>query len=443
VDYDVISGMSSQTILIVDNDSVIRSSLKAFLENHKYKVCEAGSFKEAVKQNLTAFSAVVSEASLPDSPGTDLIKLAGDVPVIILSSQASLKSAVATMKLGAADYVPKPTDFDELAKTLNDLICKDLKSGINMLGQCSTISAIIKQLEKVAPTDTNVLINGESGTGKELVARKIHTLSQRSDRQMISLNCAAIPDALIESELFGHEKGAFSGATADRVGLVEAADGSTLFLDEIGELPAGAQGRLLRVLQEGEVRRVGSIETRKVSVRLIASTHRNLEALVRDGAFREDLYYRLNVVKLQLPALRDRGSDITLLAAHFLSEIGTAHGKPKLRFKDSALKLIESYQWPGNIRELENAIQRAVILADNRSIGADLLAVEPERPASLPIPGEEAQNVSLEDYFVKFVLENQDQMTETQIAQKLGISRKALWQKRQKLGIPRERSRNR
>ena len=435
--------MSSQTILIVDNDSVIRSSLKAFLENHNYKVCEAGSFKEAVRQDLTAFNAVVADANLPDSPGTDLIKLAGNVPVIIASAQASLKSAVKSMKMGAADYLPKPLDFESLARTLRDLTCQEVLSSINMLGQCSTMNAIIDQLKKVAPTDTNVLIQGESGTGKELVARKIHTLSQRAERQMISLNCAAIPDHLIESELFGHEKGAFSGATADRVGLVEAADGSTLFLDEIGELPGSAQGRLLRVLQEGEVRLIGSVATRKVSVRLIASTHRNLEALVNQGAFREDLYYRLNVVKLKLPPLRDRGSDIALLAGHFLKTLGERHGKPKLRFRESAVTCIENYSWPGNIRELENAIQRAVILADTRSIGVELLAIEPDQPPSVPGQETDGENVSLEDYFVKFVLDNQDQMTETEIAQKLGISRKALWQKRQKLGIPREKGRRR
>ncbi|MBT4162841.1 MAG: sigma-54-dependent Fis family transcriptional regulator, partial [Gammaproteobacteria bacterium] len=283
--------MRTQNILIVDDDPVIRSSLKTFLENHNYKVCEAGSVKEAVKQDLSAFSAIVSNLKLPGGKGTDIIKLVPEVPVIITSAQASLRSAVETMKLGAADYIARPFDFDELKATIHELTGnQQLHTDVEMLGRCNAVSSLKKQLGKVAPTDTNVLIDGESGTGKELVARKIHFLSGRAERQMISLNCAAIPDALIESELFGHEKGAFSGATSDRVGLVEAADGSTLFLDEIGELPLSAQARLLRVLQEGEVRRVGSGETRQVSVRLIASTHRNLQALVNDDAFREDLY---------------------------------------------------------------------------------------------------------------------------------------------------------
>ncbi|MEK9870056.1 MAG: sigma 54-interacting transcriptional regulator, partial [Gammaproteobacteria bacterium] len=242
--------MRSSIILIVDDDTVIRSSLKTFLENHNYKVCEAGSVKEAVKQDLTAVSAIVANQALPGGKGTDLIKLAAETPVIITSAKASMRSAVETMKLGAADYLARPFDFNELQLTIESLICNQLSQPeIEMLGRCRAIEALSTQLDKVAPTDTNVLIDGESGTGKEVVARKIHLLSRRADRQMISLNCAAIPDTLIESELFGHEKGAFSGATSERVGLVEAADGSTLFLDEIGELPLNAQARLLRVLQ--------------------------------------------------------------------------------------------------------------------------------------------------------------------------------------------------
>ena len=436
--------MSIQKILIVDSDTDIRSSLKEFLESHDYKVYEAGSIKEAAKHNLTSFATIVADIRLPGGAGADMIKLAPGVPTVITSTQASLRSAVETMKLGAADYIAKPFDFAELIETIRQLTV-NLKrpDTVEMLGKCKAISALSGQLKKVAPTDTNVLIEGESGTGKELVARKIHLLSKRSDRQMISLNCAAIPDAFIESELFGHEKDAFNGAKADKVGLVEAADGSTLFLDEIGELSLSAQGRLLRVLQESEVRRLGSVETLKVSVRLIASTHRNLRALVHDGAFREDLYYRLNVVRLALPPLRERNSDVLMLAKHFLASNAERHGQTRLKFSDAAAKCIKDYNWPGNIRELENAIQRAVILCEGKTISPGLLAVEPGRRASIPSPEMDEEKVSLEDYFVRFVLENQDQMTETELAQKLGISRKSLWQKRQRLGLPRERSRNR
>jgi two-component system response regulator HydG len=436
--------MSSQNILIVDDDTAFRSSLKDFLKKHNYKVCEAGSIKDAIKHELTAFTVIVVDVKLAGGRNLDILKLSGTVPVIVTSSHASLRAAVETMKLGAADYLPKPYDFDELKTLLIELTDKHSRiATVEMIGHCSLISALSSQLDKVAPTDTNVLIEGESGTGKELVARKIHLRSDRSDRQMISLNCAAIPDRLIESELFGHEAGAFSGATTDRVGLVEAADGSTLFLDEIGELPLSAQARLLRVLQEGEVRRVGSVETIKVSVRLIASTHRNLQALVSNGDFREDLYYRLNVVKLALPPLRDRGDDVIMLAKHFLATAAERYGKTKLRFNESAINRIQHYRWPGNIRELENAVQRGVILCDGKTIGAELLAIEPDQKVSIPAPDAESANVSLEDYFIKFVRDNQDDMTETELSQKLGISRKSLWQKRQKLGIPRESGRRR
>ena len=430
--------MNNSHILIVDNDIVFRTSLKVFLEAHNYKVYEAKSVKDAIKHDLMAFGAIVSDGET----NTGIIKLARGIPVIITSSRASLRSAVEVMKLGAADYLPKPFNLDELKKILEALITHPKFDRVEMLGECDSIRSLSDQLDKVAPTHTNVLIEGESGTGKGLVARKIHQLSNRADRQMISFNCAAIPDSLIETELFGHKKGAFPGATADRIGLVEAADGTTLFLDEIGELALSTQARLLRVLQEGEVRSVGEIEARKVSVRLVASTHRNLQSLLNEGCFRDDLYYRLNVVRLSLPPLRERGGDIVILAEHFLANNAERYGKTRLKFSHAATKCIRSYSWPGNIRELENAVQRAVILCDGKTIDPQLLAIEPAEKRKFPSYDTDKQNVSLQDYFVSFVLENQDQMTETELSQKLGISRKALWQKRQRLGIPREKSRS-
>ncbi|MBT3898937.1 MAG: sigma-54-dependent Fis family transcriptional regulator, partial [Gammaproteobacteria bacterium] len=330
--------MSRQKILIVEDEIVIRTSLKKFLEKQSFLIEEAESLKAALRFNLQDFALIITDLRLPGPSGTDIIKEAMEVPVLVMTSYASVTSAVDAMKLGAADYVAKPFDYQDLLSKVKTLIEEKSHPAIieGMLGSCEAILDLMRRIHKVAPTGTNVLIQGESGTGKELVAKAIHKASHQSGHNMISLNCAAIPDTLIESELFGHEKGAFTGATNARVGLIEAADGGTLFLDEIGELPLEAQARLLRVLQEGEVRRVGSVATKKVSVRLIAATHRNLKELTQRGGFREDLYYRLNVVKLILPPLRDRNDDITTLADHFLKLNCDQLGKPCLSFSPSA-----------------------------------------------------------------------------------------------------------
>lgn len=266
---------------------------------------------------------------------------------------------------------------------------------------------------------------------------------------MISVNCAAIPESLIEAELFGHVKGAFTGATADRAGLIEAAHQSTLFLDEIGELPLEAQARLLRVLQEGEIRRVGSTERTYVDVRLIAATHRNLLDMVSKGTFREDLYYRLNVIELNCPALRDRGDDILLLANAFLSQARAQMDRPKLRFGDATLQAMLEHPWPGNVRELQNAIERAAVLADGPVIEpVDLGLKRAHHPLRTQphftgteqrAPSDTHAMMSLEDYFQHFVVSHQDHMSETELAKRLGISRKSLWERRQRLGIPRRR----
>ncbi len=438
--------MGRKKILIIEDEVVIRSSLLKFLTKQGFKTSEAGSIDEAKSFDLDQFSLIITDLRLPGPIGTDIIQIAPRVPVLVMTSYASVDSAVDAMKLGAVDYIAKPFDYDDLLTTVNEIIENsepEIVPIAGMLGNCEDMLVLFNRINKVAPTDTNVLIMGESGTGKELVAKALHQRSQQAGQEMISLNCAAIPDTLIESELFGHEKGAFTGATARRLGLVEAADGGTLFLDEIGELPLEAQARLLRVLQEGEVRRVGAVETLNVSVRLIAATHRNLKELTQQGAFREDLYYRLNVVKLVLPPLRERGEDLLALAEHFLKLNCDKIGKPCLSFSDESSQLIQQYRWPGNIRELQNAIQRAVVLCEHGVIPPDLLAIDMEGPGVNPDVESIPEDLSLEDYFLKFVLANQERMTETELAQKLGISRKTLYEKRQKLDVPRERSKKR
>ncbi|MCY1409197.1 Transcriptional regulatory protein ZraR [compost metagenome] len=386
------------------------------------------------------------------------------------------------MKMGAVDYIAKPFDHDEMLQAVARIL-KDRQEArsaqaergsarpaaersagngatavdgeIGIIGSCPPMQELYVKIRKVAPTDSNVLIQGESGTGKELVARALHNLSRRTKAPLISVNCAAIPETLIESELFGHEKGAFTGASAGRAGLVEAADGGTLFLDEIGELPLEAQARLLRVLQEGEIRRVGSVQSQKVDVRLIAATHRDLKTLAKTGQFREDLYYRLHVISLKLPPLRERGADVMEIARAFLARQCEQMGRAPLSFSHEAEQAIRHYPWPGNVRELENAIERAVILSEGQEILADLLGIDIElddleddfgdeldsRPSSTSTSAHEpTEDLSLEDYFQHFVLEHQDHMTETELARKLGISRKCLWERRQRLGIPRRKS---
>lgn len=461
-------------ILIVEDETIIRTALRKLLERNQYEVCEAPSVKEATtKYQLKNFDLIISDLRLPGAPGTDLIKLAGDIPVLIMTSYASLRSAVDSMRMGAVDYIAKPFDHDEMVTAVKRVIGKARASKQNalvsqtashaiagMIGSSDVMQELYNRIHKVAPTAATVLIHGETGTGKELVARALHEESQRADHLMISVNCAAIPETLIESELFGHEKGAFTGAASTREGLVAAADGGTLFLDEIGELPLEAQARLLRVLQEGEVRPIGSVESRKVDVRLVAATHRDLRKLAKEGKFREDLYFRINVVQLELPPLRERGKDIITLAESLLQRYCTQFGKPQLRLSPEAIQAITTYTWPGNVRELENAIQRAVILCeDDKEINHQLLVIdldlvrldEEEEPAfgmhratqgSNRTPQDPSEDLSLEDYFQRFVLEHQDTMSETELARKLGVSRKCLWERRQRLGIPRAKHSN-
>lgn len=452
-------------ILVVEDEPVIRTALKRLLERHDYQVSEAGTVKESLERfDMDNFDIIISDLRLPGAPGTDLIK-ATRTPVLIMTSYSSLRSAVDSMKMGAVDYIAKPFDHSEIIESVARII-RDHRIALKaqpkpqvdeelpipgMIGNCNPMLELFRRIRKVALTDSTVLINGESGTGKELVAQAIHKLGVRQGTEMISVNCAAIPENLIESELFGHEKGSFTGATSTRTGLVEAANGSTLFLDEIGELPLEAQARLLRVLQENEIRKVGSIQSRKVDVRLVAATHRDLKQLVAEGEFREDLYYRINVMTLVIPPLRDRDQDILKLADTILARTCTRLKTPLLHFTDDARQTIEHYPWPGNVRELENAIERAVVLSETSEISTELLAIDMEgeaedatglsetRPDGQHNGQDATEELSLEDYFQRFVLEHQDSMNETQLARKLGISRKCLWERRQRFGLPRKK----
>lgn len=439
-------------ILIVEDEPIIRSELAKFLNRHCHSVFEAGSISEA-KAFDRNFDLVISDIRLPGGLGTELIKHFEGTPVLMMTSYASVRSAVEAMKLGAVDYIAKPFDHDEMALSVERILTNNklskqneaLKSDLSqqypvqgIVGKSPKMLAVFNLLDRVAPTDTTVLILGESGTGKELIARALHEKSPRANSPIITVNCAAIPENLIETELFGHEKGAFTGANQSHQGLVEAADGGTLFLDEIGELPLEAQARLLRLLQEKESRRVGSTLAKNVDVRLVAATHRNLKQLIQERRFREDLFFRLNVVELALPPLRERIDDILLLAEGLLIRICKKLNRPLCTLSKESIQKIHYYRWPGNVRELENALERAVILTDATEIKASLFTFDAE-PCSLEddMLKDDENSTSIESYFKSFVVKYQNVMNETELAKKLGISRKSLWEKRQRLGIAR------
>ncbi|MCB9623797.1 MAG: sigma-54-dependent Fis family transcriptional regulator [Sandaracinus sp.] len=442
-------------ILVVEDEAVIRGELQRILGREGYEVVGVASVPEAREQGLDTFDLVITDLRLPGPSGDTLLDEVEQTPVVVMTAYGSVRSAVDAMKRGAADYLSKPFEPDELVLVVRRVLegarlkrkAEVLESAVEeqwapgaMVGRSPAMQVVFSRVTKVAPTDATVLILGESGTGKELVARAIHAQSGRAKRAFVAVNCASIPEGLIESELFGHERGAFTGAVRTHAGLVAAAHEGTLFLDEIGELPPPAQARLLRVLQESEVRRVGSTGSRRVDVRILAATHRDLPAMVEEGSFREDLFFRLRVLEIELPPLRERGADVLELADVLLTRAAKRLGRGTLRFAPEARDAIASHRWPGNVRELLNAIERAVILHDDGLVTSELLGLS-RRRVSAPPSGStglpDLEDPSLEGYFRAYVLAHQEHLGEKELAEKLGVSRKTLWERRQKLGIPR------
>jgi len=439
-------------ILLVEDEPVIRTELRRLLERHGHKVLEAGSVEEATAHPLGALDLVITDLRLPGSAGTEMIAGAAGIPVLIMTSYATVPSAVESMKLGAADYISKPFAHTDLMRAVEQILEKHraAKSVVvppprpsegsvvsGMIGDSVAMRDVFDRIRRIAPTNSTVVIFGESGTGKELVARAVHDQSPRRSGPFVAVNCASIPEPLIESELFGHEKGAFTGAVGAHAGLVETAEGGTLFLDEIGELPSSAQARLLRVLQDSEVRRVGASKSRKIDVRVLSATHRDLPQRIRDGHFREDLYFRLRVLEIRLPSLRDRKEDLPQLSTFLLEKTCKRLGRPVPVLSADALAAITAHPWPGNVRELENALERAVILCDSGTIGPELLGLD--IPAGAVREEDLGAFPSLVEYFKRFVQTHEGQLSETELAKRLGISRKALWERRQRFNLPRQK----
>jgi DNA-binding NtrC family response regulator len=390
-----------QRILVIDDEESIRDLLKDFLVAKGFQVAVASDGESGLQLlKEDAFDIILLDLMMPGMSGLDVLRERSarkiDIPLIVITAHATVQAAVEAVKLGAFEYITKPFNLEELylvikkaldvsiLKEENSSLKKELekKSSYNkraldqIIGKSAPIQNVIQFIEKIADTDSTVLVTGESGTGKELVAKSIHSHSSRSKKPFVPLNCAAIPKEILESELFGHEKGAFTGAVSTRIGRFELANYGTLFLDEIGELAPPLQVKLLRVLQEREFERVGGIKTLRVDVRIIAATNRNLEKAVEEGMFREDLYYRLNVIPLRLPPLRKMREDIPLMVEHFITHMSRRKGKEAPTISGEAMQSLMSYKWPGNVRELENLVERMLILKEGEVVSPDDL---PER----------------------------------------------------------------
>jgi DNA-binding NtrC family response regulator len=452
--------MKRRKVLVIDDDASLRRVMEMQLEEIGCDVLAVAGGKEAlgVLEEVTP-DLVITDLRIPGMSGMDILKsLRKDHPeltVIMVTAYGTVRTAVEAMKAGAYDYLTKPIDYDELTLVVNRALehqqlleevrnlrlTLDEKYGFeSIIGRSKKLLRVLEMTSRVAQTDSIVLIRGETGTGKELLAKAIHQNSRRKNEPFVTINCGAIPSNLMESELFGHTKGAFTGATTAKNGRVETADGGTLFLDEIGELPLDLQIKLLRLIQHGEIEKVGASNSSKVDVRIIAATHRNLQAMIEDGTFREDLYYRLAVIPLELPPLRERLEDIPELVQHLFLKSKQKHGRTELHLPESLLPGFSNYDWPGNIRELENVIERLVVLAVGDKISADDLPEFLILGSSLPDLIRldlSPQGISLEaiekDLIIKAL--KKFNWNQTQAARYLDISRRTLNYRMEKHGI--------
>lgn len=393
-----------ESILVTEDDQVQREVLHDILSNAGFAVSTADSGVAAMDQlESSSFDLLITDMKMPEMDGLQLLpeakRLRPEMEVIMMTAHATVETAIRAMKEGAADYLSKPFDKDELLIVVERVLEKqdlkrqnvnlrklvsDTSSLGNIIGNSASMQQVYDIIRRALPLTTTVLIRGESGTGKELVARHIHFNGPRKDKPFVVVNCAAIPDTLVESELFGHEKGAFTGADTSRQGKFVTADGGTLFLDEIGDMPLESQAKLLRVLQDGIVEPIGSSKSVQVDVRVIAATNRDLPDRVANGEFREDLYYRLDVLNVNLPPLRECSDDFPLLIQHFREKLSRSMGKPAPEINMDTLKQFQNYRWPGNVRELENTLEQLFILSDAPTIGVDQLPEKFSQPSSKP-----------------------------------------------------------
>ncbi len=448
----------SKSILIVEDEETLRESMKRIFAKEGFTVDGAESAEKGFSLLETnVYDVIISDIILPGMDGIEmLIKVREQVPdqiFIVVTAYASLDTSVKALRAGAYDYIMKPIIHEEIKQIVRNALRQKSLQAENVLlkreigktydfssiiGESPALQSILSEVKKVANTKSSVLLLGETGTGKELFARVIHHNSSRRDMPFVPINCSAIPETLLETELFGHVRGAFTGAVATKKGILEEAEGGTVFLDEIGDMSLALQAKLLRVIEDQVIRPLGSTKGTKVDIRFITATNKDLTTEVREGAFREDLYYRINVISLKIPPLRQRKDDIDLLTRHYVTKYAQEMGKPVTSVSPEALDIMKNYQWAGNVRELQNVIERAILICDSSHIKSDHLPVS--------LKGEDTfeqqvfdQKLSIEDYTKAFIQKFQALYNEQQLATLLGITRKSLWEKRKKWGLAKER----
>jgi DNA-binding NtrC family response regulator len=443
-----------ERLLIVDPDDKSNEALKRALVRDGFQIDSVATAEDALRLlEDVPYDLLIIEIDLPGVDGIELLRRLRERDprqrCIIITAAATLDSALKALKARAADYLLKPLMHDELRQSIAHALGeaavvvygpeiagaeRAVAPAARILGESEPIREALEAARKVADSRSNILILGETGTGKELFARAIHYGSPRRKGPFVPINCSAIPEHLLESEFFGYERGAFTGAVTSKRGLFEAADNGTLFLDEIGDLSPALQAKLLRVIDDREIRPLGSVITKNVDIRFIAATNHDIVRLVREGFFREDLYYRLNVVVLKLPPLRARKIDVPTLATAFLERLSREIGKPVKQIHETVMTLLQKYDWPGNVRELQNIIERAVLLAEGQEIRPEHLPEE-LRKSQTENGTRQSESLSIESYTREFILKHQSTCGEQTLAQMLGITRKSLWEKRKKWGL--------
>ena len=397
--------MTERILVVDDEEIVLRSCLRALAADDRVIDTATNGAEALERVEAQPYDALVLDIMMPNIDGLEVLQRVKeahpDIEIVMVTGLSQIDTAVRSMKLGAFDYIPKPFDPEELRLVVERALARrrpaaegnaaDCYRFDNIVGTSPAMQQVYKLVAQCAPTNSTVLVTGESGTGKELIARAIHYNSLRKDKPIVAVDCTSLSENLLESELFGHVKGAFTGAIANKAGLMEAAEGGTLFLDEIGNIPLSIQAKLLRAIQEREFKAVGDTRTRSANIRLVAATNKDLRAMVAEGTFRDDLFYRVNIFPIRLPPLRERREDIPALAGHFLRETAAELGKRIERFSDGALNVLADYDWPGNVRELENVVHRAVILATDNVVRKGHLAIgdDGETPNGVPLTGDE------------------------------------------------------